>query len=452
MPAGLAAGDLLVLVLHTRSIAGSAAASAGWTSQIHAADTSGLMAVWTRIYQAGDAAPTVTLTGHVSGVAGDSAIARIFAFRGVDQTNPLAAINSPSSNASAQNIGAISGITVAPKNAVMVIGGKLDDWTSVALLTGDGLTWVEDTDTGNTSGSDNGLVVDHAISTSATSVAVAAKTFTVTGGTAQAGKGLMLTIQHAATAVALGRVTETAAPQIVKANREKPLGLVSTTAAPRAIAPSLGPLGTPIGRVTETATAQAIGRGKSKPLGLVTESDLAQAFGRAKAKALGLVTQASTALPIGRAKARAIGLVSTTALAQAIGRAKSKALGFVTDTAAPRPIAPSTAVLTRPIGRVTETDTAQAIGHARSKPLGLVTETDLARAFGHVRSVPIGLVLEINAARAITPPAPVLVLMGDVGSRSRAPHGAAAGGVMAEISSKAKAPDGTAAGARGYGG
>lgn len=203
LPAGVAAGDLLVCVFHSRNVTtGTAALSAGWTQRVHDVSAGGLLAVWSRVYEAGDAAPTVTLTNHATGNSGDSAIARIVAFRpAAGQNASVSVVGTVSTNTAAVNIGPITGLTSPAGGAVLVVGGKLDDFTSVATLSGDSLTWAEDSDTPNTLGSDNGLVVDHALTASST--AVTAKTFTVTGGTSVAGKGVMLALAETAPAAAL---------------------------------------------------------------------------------------------------------------------------------------------------------------------------------------------------------------------------------------------------------
>jgi hypothetical protein len=100
-------------------------------------------------------------------------------------------------SSSTSNIGAITGLTAPAGGGVLVAGGRADDWTSVATLSGESLTWVEDCDLANTTGTgaDGGLVVNHALT--AGSTAIANKTFTVTGGGAAAAFGQMLKLRPA---------------------------------------------------------------------------------------------------------------------------------------------------------------------------------------------------------------------------------------------------------------
>ena len=199
LPAGLAIADLLIAVFYSReNVDGTVSISSGWAQLYNDRTSGGLLGVWYRQYQSGDAAPTFTLGGHATGNSGDSAIAQICAFRGEDRTDEIDVSGAVSTNASAQNIGAISGITLAANDAVVVIGGKRDDWTSVATLSGDSLTWAEVGEPDTTSGADAGLVWDYAID-GGSGATVTAKTFAVTGGASADGKGVMFSINVAVT-------------------------------------------------------------------------------------------------------------------------------------------------------------------------------------------------------------------------------------------------------------
>ena len=69
-----------------------------------------------------------------------------------------------SQNAVAEDVGPIPAVTAtADGGAVLVQGCRLDLWTSVAQLTGDGLTWTElFEDTDNTVGNALAIVLDFA--------------------------------------------------------------------------------------------------------------------------------------------------------------------------------------------------------------------------------------------------------------------------------------------------
>lgn len=197
LPAGLAADDSMIAVFYSREATdGTVSASAGWNEIYNARSAGGLLGVWERAFQTGDAALTFTLGGHVGGAAGDDCIAQIAAWRGTRPSQPVSIPGTIATNAAAADIGPIGGVTAPANGAIVVVGGKLDDWTSVAVLAGDGLTWAEIGEPVSVAGADAGLVWDYALISTA-DVAVADKTFTVTGGTAVAGKGVMFGIAPA---------------------------------------------------------------------------------------------------------------------------------------------------------------------------------------------------------------------------------------------------------------
>src|SRR3990167_6494471 len=81
MPSGIAVDDLLVCVFYSREATdGTVDIKAnGWSQVVNDRSAGGLLAVWTKRYQTGDAAPTFLLGGHASGLTGDDAIAQIAA-------------------------------------------------------------------------------------------------------------------------------------------------------------------------------------------------------------------------------------------------------------------------------------------------------------------------------------------------------------------------------------
>jgi PGF-pre-PGF domain-containing protein len=197
LPNGLQTDDVMIVYYYTRGTGGSVSISAGWTPLYVNSDSSGGLAVWYRFYQNGDSAPTITSSGLVSTGnpnGRDDAIAQVAAWRGISTGDPIDALGTVSTNASQQNIGAISGITIAADSVVIVLGGKRDDWTSVATLSGDSLTWAEVGEPDSTAGGDAGIVWDYAIN-GAAQKAITTKTFTVTGGANAAGKGVMFSLR-----------------------------------------------------------------------------------------------------------------------------------------------------------------------------------------------------------------------------------------------------------------
>lgn len=92
---------------------------------------------------------------------------------------------------------------------------------------------------------------------------------------------------------------------------------------------------------------------------------------------LGTVTQTNAALALGKAKKKAINLVTETDLAMALGtRIKKKALGMVLETDLARPIGHGT--ITAPVGTVTQTNTALPIGKKKKKTLGIALQPSVA--------------------------------------------------------------------------
>jgi hypothetical protein len=192
LPAGMAIGDCMICVFYSREATdGTVAISSGWKPIYNERSSGGILAVWRRIYRTGDVAPTFTLTGIA---AGDDCIAHIMAARHVDRSRPISVKGAIASNGSAQNIGAITGITLPAKAMLVVIGGKADDWTSVATLSQSGMTFVEIGEPDTTTGNDAGLVWDYATVDAGTALAISSKTFTVTGGASAVGKGVMFAL------------------------------------------------------------------------------------------------------------------------------------------------------------------------------------------------------------------------------------------------------------------
>lgn len=191
-PAGVADGDLLVAVLHSRGLAGISATefTGTWTDHHSSLGSGGLMRVWST-FRAGHTSVQANVTGAG---ANDSTILKMIAFRGVRTVNPIPRIGVVSPNASAQNIGPIAGIALdaIPDETVVVVGAKFATTAGVAILTGDGFTWVEALEQNNFNGDDNSMVIDYAITPAGG--AVTPKTFTVSGGSAAIGNGIMFEI------------------------------------------------------------------------------------------------------------------------------------------------------------------------------------------------------------------------------------------------------------------
>lgn len=197
LPAGVGSGHLMLCYAYTRDdFAGSISISSGWTkvfsgwSNDYDRTSGGTIGIWYRFWQSGDAAPTVTLIDYFAGI---TSIAQVSAFSGVLSGGPIGSMGTVSTNASQQNIGAITGFTSSSAGAVIVLGGKRAAWASVDTLSGDSLTWVEIGEPDTPVGDDAGLVWDYALGLT-TSKVISDKTFTVAGGVSGAGKGVMFSL------------------------------------------------------------------------------------------------------------------------------------------------------------------------------------------------------------------------------------------------------------------
>jgi hypothetical protein len=176
LPAGLAVGDILFVIAYCRGTAATLTVT-GYTPETTPAFTN--LRIFTKTAGAGETTPTVTVSG---GAAGDDVIAVCGKMTGA---KPAVLASANSSNISAQNIAAAAVDGARYLSAFLVIGGKQDDWTSVATLAG----FTESIDTFTTTGSDAGLVIDYLIATG-TTTGVGAQTFVVTGGAAATSRAL----------------------------------------------------------------------------------------------------------------------------------------------------------------------------------------------------------------------------------------------------------------------
>jgi hypothetical protein len=200
------AGDWMIAFYASREATdGTVSLPAGWDQRVNDRGAGGLVAAWTRAWQSGDAAPAFTVGGHATGSSGDSNQAVIHLVRPTaGQTLEFVDASTPSHNASSSTtVGPIDGdsLTVAANGIVFVLGQHRETWTSVATLSGDGLTWAQETDNSNASGADNALAIDWALSNN---VSVTDKSYTITGsGGAATGSGFMLFLKEVSAAAAL---------------------------------------------------------------------------------------------------------------------------------------------------------------------------------------------------------------------------------------------------------
>jgi hypothetical protein len=187
LPASLAAGDVMYLAYGDRGHTGTWNTPSGWTQLFSYTANGRNITVAARAWQSGDAAPTVTYTG---GGTGDTAFAQIIAFPGADTTSFSSAIGADTTSSGSQNIVSTIGIAgcAAPNDgAIVYLGLKGDDWTSVADLAEAGYTYVEIGEPASTVGNDGGMVWGYFLTP--TGATFGAKIFTVTGGGSSANLG-----------------------------------------------------------------------------------------------------------------------------------------------------------------------------------------------------------------------------------------------------------------------
>lgn len=179
LPAGLAAGDLLLVFAAIRnSGTGTPNLPSGY---VLLADM-GNAALFGKYAASGEAAPTITFAG---GVANADTSAQTAAWRGVGLTIHNSATQL---NGSAQNIAYPALIVSRDACLVLYLGWKQDDWTSVAAIAG--ATEIGEPDT--TTGDDQGLVWDYVLQSTAASIA--SGSFTVTGGASAISRGAVVAL------------------------------------------------------------------------------------------------------------------------------------------------------------------------------------------------------------------------------------------------------------------
>jgi hypothetical protein len=178
LPASVTAGDLLLVFAAIRNTAAAPSIPVGYS---RLADL-GNVALFGKYHSGTESAPSVSFAG---GAAGDTTSAQMGAFRNC-QINVHAAASA--SNAAAANITTPACTISRNRCVVLTLGWKQDDWTSVATIAG----MTEIGEPSSTTGSDQGLVWDYVIQT--TAAQISASSFVVTGGTNQIGKGAVVAL------------------------------------------------------------------------------------------------------------------------------------------------------------------------------------------------------------------------------------------------------------------
>lgn len=173
LPAGHAAGDLLLLVAAVQNTGtGTVDTPAGYTRLM--SSPSGNVRVFAKIDGGAEVVPTVTFTGSA---ATSDTMGVLFAFRDMcADLNRIVHNSASQANASGQNI-ATPALLVRQDNCLVVfVGWKQDDWTGSASPSG----FTEILDAAVTAGDDMGLTVAYRIQS--TAVDASPDRFTITGG------------------------------------------------------------------------------------------------------------------------------------------------------------------------------------------------------------------------------------------------------------------------------
>lgn len=197
LPAGVVAGDLVVIMATIRNVgAGAVDTPAGWTRMLTGVPNN--MMLLGKFWTATDSMPTVTFTG---GVALADTTARAIAFRGV-APDLLAPNMAALTNVSAQNV-AYPALVPGGTGRVMIVGGwkqgVATTWDTPAGFTDLGLTSVA-------AGSGASMKWSYLIET--TAVNVTAGSAILTGGAVNVSQGFTLALRPAAalTATAVNTV------------------------------------------------------------------------------------------------------------------------------------------------------------------------------------------------------------------------------------------------------
>lgn len=169
LPAGAAAGDLLLVIAAHRDGSTAPNVPAGYVLMRDMAN----MRLFGKIHSGSEVAPTITFTGSVPG---EDTSAQMAAFRGATTTVSESAELHHIVNQ--QDI-PFPALTVTIRFALRLwLGWKQDDWTSVATIPG--ATEIDEPDTAT--GTDQGMVWDFAVDTALTPTHFTSGSFVVTGG------------------------------------------------------------------------------------------------------------------------------------------------------------------------------------------------------------------------------------------------------------------------------
>jgi hypothetical protein len=331
LPAGVGAGDLMIVFGYSRGTGSRPQVPTGWTEIVYDLGFSiGRFMIAYRFWQSGDTAPL--LSG--GGATNDTVLGQVCAFSGVDATTPI------------------------EDEQAIVAAAKSDNWTSVATLTGDSQTWVEIGEPSSTLGSDAGLVWNYALTTGTPSLT--SKTFTVTGGAGSVWQGISFTLKAASTGTTLSpagltRTRAIGSPTLSPGSA--PGALVRTRAqGALQVNPTLGAgaqthtraLGAPAVSLVSVVSPGSMQQ--TRALGGPTVSPTIAATAQTHTRAIGSPVVSPGLAPGGQLHARALGGLATNPTVAPGGQATVRALGVPTVDigGAPPPVAAGGHLLAHP--------------------------------------------------------------------------------------------------------
>lgn len=183
LPASFAANDLHIVEVQTYGGTNGRVPSiaSGWNVLGSWANgTSRHYFAWRKAV-AGDTAPTITMTG--TGATNDTQVSRVHGFRSSLGDFALDQTGTTSTNASADDVGPITGITPTTGALAVLTAGKSNDWNGTATLA----SWLLAAQTESTTGTDASTALLYVLNWGGG--ATGNLTVTDNGGTASAGVG-----------------------------------------------------------------------------------------------------------------------------------------------------------------------------------------------------------------------------------------------------------------------
>jgi hypothetical protein len=185
-----AGGDLCLL--HFQRFGGTNSRApntpSGWVQVANWLNGTSRHALYERITNGGEPSVVLTLTG--TGVTGDTQLARIHAFRSSTGVPTRNVTGSTSTNASADNIGPITGITPGSGDLALISCGKANDINGTLTLS----AWTLAAQSSSTTGNDAGMGLLYQLSSDGS--ATGDLTVTDNGGTASNGVGLGILVSY----------------------------------------------------------------------------------------------------------------------------------------------------------------------------------------------------------------------------------------------------------------